>query len=115
MKRILISFILSISFVVLVISFSTVLVEFNVIDLETSYILAMPVRFPAVIYLDLLGFDYHENESLETALIITFILFDLFLYTLIFYGAFSLFAKPKKNKNLEAIDIPPDPPVFENE
>ena len=108
MKRILFSTFLSILFIVSVFIISIVLEKYQIIDLETSNLLTVPVRFPALIYLYIFGLPVPESDLMGVLVILTLMLFEIILYALIIYGLiFFVFRNKKEIRN-----NPPKPPVF---
>jgi len=111
-KLILISLLLSIACIVILVSVSYFLSSWKIIGPETPYLLALPIRFPALIYMNVLGFGVPTNKLTGFLLIIFFIIFDIVFYTLIFFGILSVIARFCRKKRPEGIDVPPEPPVF---
>jgi hypothetical protein len=111
-KRIFLSVVLSLVFIGLLISIPYILLSRQMIGSQTSYLLALPVRFPFIVYTNLLGFGVPKQDLTGILILFGFILFDLIFYALIFFGILSLIANFRREKTAESADVPPEPPVF---
>ncbi len=118
MKRILISILISFSFLAIGFSILFGLETMSVISEETSFNLATPVRLPVYIYEDILGYEIPYSESDEDLTseemwgISLAILFNVIMYAIIIYCVIGLIKKFKRKEENDDNHNPPEPPIF---
>lgn len=112
MKRILFSLLCSSTLLVLWLFISLVLEFSKLFNHDTIEKLAIPFRLPKYIYIDILQLQSPEDTLQSVILVSSAILFNILLYSFIFYGGIMLFSKIRKKPQIEKIETPPEPPVF---
>ena len=112
MKRILMSLAASIIFITLLFILVFILEEVFSVSEEKTAILTIPVKIPSYIYYDVLHLREPHNDLVLVPIILAALIFNLILYSSIFYLAFTLFAQIRRKPKIEGIETPPDPPIF---
>jgi hypothetical protein len=109
----------------LTIAISTALVAVYMIVVSVIYIAAgqntalvpyldVPVRLPKIVYFYFYpptAADYQINSARQIILGLTFLVINIFLYSIPVYFVLRLIGK-RRTVNLKRIDMPPAPPLF---
>ena len=117
MKRILLAF--AISFVLVVAYMIVVSVIFVAYGQDAQLVpyLDVPVRLPKIVYFYFkppTAADYQINSARQVVLGLSFVVINIFLYSIPVYFLLRLIGKRRKTET-QKINTPPAPPSFESE
>ena len=112
MKRILLSILASFVFIGSLFTLLFILEEGFGVSEEKTYYLTFPVRIPSFIYFNILNLQEPTTELAAVPIIIAALLFNVILYSSIFYLVLTLLARFRRKPKIEGIENPPEPPIF---
>lgn len=90
--------------------FGVIVILYRVFQLrfETVAVLLKPLNLPYDIYKMIFGFYYGDR----TVVMVLNQLANVFLYSFVFYLIFTIYARIKREKKINGIETPPEPPAF---
>ena len=108
MKRVLLSLLCGIAFVVGYLAFVPFLWGFLDLRNETVALLYRPLDLPHVIYEMIFG-SSNDDRTVVRLLVETA---NVLIYSIPFYFIFTLYAKFKRKSEIKGTATPPEPPIF---